>query len=96
MYAVVVIANVDNPDDPEGLRQLQERVAPGVSQMPGFKAGYWLRPTGNNEGLSVVIVDSEENARAGLENAKNMFNSGQVPQGVTLKSADVREVVASA
>lgn len=63
---------------------------PRVSQQPGFVAGYWLRPASDNKGfLSVAVFESEDNAQAAAERV-------QTPEGVTLESADVREVVATA
>jgi heme-degrading monooxygenase HmoA len=87
MYAVLVRVTVS---DTEGAEQrLREEVVPQVSSAPGFQAGYWTRE--GNSGLSMVIFDSEENARAGAQRVE-----GGVPEGVTLEGVEVREVVASA
>lgn len=87
MHAVVVKVAVEETEQAQ--EELQNRVVPTVSHAPGFVAGYWTR-TGN-KGLSMVIFDSEDNARQAAD---------RVPQGmpefVTLENVDVREVVASA
>ena len=62
---------------------------PGVSGTPGFVAGYWTRK--DDTGLSMLIVDSEENARGLSERVKSM-----VPPAVTLEDVEIREVVANA
>jgi hypothetical protein len=64
-------------------------VVPRVQQSPGFKAGYWTRH--EDSGLSMVIFDTEENARAGADRVPST-----VPEDVELQDVEVREVVASA
>lgn len=87
MHAVVTRVNVGDPDSAQA--ELREQVVPRVSQAPGFVAGYWTRD--GNDGLSMVVFEAEENARAAAE----MIPKG-MPESVTLESVDVREVVASA
>ena len=86
MHAVVVRVTLSGEVDPTALR---ERVVPRVSQMPGFVAGYWTRE--GNSGLSMVVFESEQNARAGSEQVPAML-----PDDVTIESNEVREVVAHA
>ena len=76
-------------DDSASMQELREQVVPRVSQAPGFVAGYWVRLDGEKEGTSVVVFDSEDNARS----AADRF---QPPEGVTLQSAEIGEVVANA
>jgi hypothetical protein len=87
MHAVVVRVTVSDPD--ESLEVLRNTVVPRVSQAPGFVAGYWTRK--GNTGLSMIIAESEEAANAGAETVP-----GLIPDGVTLESVEVREVVAHA
>lgn len=87
MHATVV--NVTINDVEGSVATLREQVVPRVSQAPGFVAGYWTRK--GNTGLSLAVWESEEAAN----NASEMIRSG-VPQGVTVDSLEVREVVASA
>ena len=86
MHAVVVKVTLSGPAEPTALR---EQVVPRVSQLPGFVAGYWTRK--DNTGLSMVVFESEENARAASDEVPSML-----PDDVTLDSNEVREVVAHA
>jgi hypothetical protein len=87
MHAVVVRVKLSGsgPADPTALR---EQVVPRVKQLPGFVAGYWTRL--DDEGLSMVVFESEENAKA----ASGMVPS-MIPDDVSIQSNDVREVVAN-
>jgi hypothetical protein len=87
MHAIVVRVTLDNPDTSES--DLREQVVPRVSQAPGFVAGYWTRKA--NTGLSMSVWESEDAANAAGEMARTM-----APEGVTVESVEVREVVASA
>ncbi len=91
MYAVVVRVKVNDVERAQ--EALEGEVVPRVSGAPGFKAGYWTRSTdgGDTNGLSMVVFDSEDNARAAADRLRAM-----VPDTVTLDSVEVREVVASA
>ena len=87
MHAVVVRVTVT---DREGAEQrLRDEVVPQVSSAPGFQAGYWTRE--GDSGLSMVIFDTEENARAAAERVPT-----SIPADVNLEGVEVREVVASA
>jgi hypothetical protein len=90
VHAVVV--QVDIMDFDRARQFLLERIVPGVSQAPGFVAGYWTRSE-DNRGLGLIAVESEDAARALVD----MIQSRQPDDDtVTLESIDVREVVASA
>jgi alpha-D-ribose 1-methylphosphonate 5-triphosphate synthase subunit PhnI len=89
MHAVVVRVSVNDVETAESM--LREQVVPRVQQMPGFVNGYWTRAEGN--GLSMILFDSEENARQ----ASEQVQANMPPEeAVTLDSAEVREVVAQA
>ncbi|HXI95078.1 MAG TPA: hypothetical protein VNG04_03045 [Candidatus Acidoferrum sp.] len=87
MHAVVVKVTVNDGEASE--QELRERVVPGVSQAPGFVAGYWTRK--DNTGLSMVIFESEEAANGMSERIASI-----VPDTVTLESVEVRRVAAHA
>jgi hypothetical protein len=87
MHAVVVRVNVNEVEKAQA--ELQSRVVPNVSQSPGFVAGYWTRF--GNEGLSMVIFESEDAARQMADRVPQTM-----PEFVTLQNVEVREVVASA
>jgi hypothetical protein len=85
MHAVVVKVTISQPDP----TRLREEVVPRVKQLPGFVAGYWTQEGG--EGLSMVVFDSEEQARAASDQVPSVL-----PDNVTLQTNEVREVVAHA
>ncbi len=87
MHAVVVKVKVNDPEAAQS--HLREHTVPGVSQLPGFVAGYWTRK--DNLGLSMVIFDSEDAATKASEQVPSM-----IPDAVTLDGVEVREVVAHA
>ncbi|MGZ4203092.1 MAG: hypothetical protein ACXVRH_13660 [Thermoleophilaceae bacterium] len=87
MHAVVVNVTITDPEGSEVM--LREQVVPRVSQAPGFVAGYWTRK--GNGGLSMSVWESEDAANT----ASEMVRSA-APEGVTVDSVEVREVVASA
>jgi hypothetical protein len=89
MHAVVVRVSIS---DVEGAQKaLKEMVVPRVSQAPGFIAGYWTRSDDGSNGHSMLVFESEADARTLAERI-----SAEVPEGVTFESAEVREVVANA
>ena len=91
MHAVVVKVKLPTGRTiEEGKQQLETLVLPMVRQNPGVLNGYWLRPPEGEEeeGLSVVLFDTEANARAALDRV-------QTPPDVQLVHKEVREVVAS-
>ncbi|MGN6168369.1 MAG: hypothetical protein ACTHQQ_09385 [Solirubrobacteraceae bacterium] len=86
MHAVLVKVKLSDNPDPTILR---EQVVPRVKELPGFVAGYWVRDEGI--GRSMVIFDSEENARAASDLVPSML-----PPGTTIEGNTVTEVVAHA
>jgi hypothetical protein len=94
MHALVVRVTIQNADRTREL--LNSQVVPQVSGAPGFKTGYWTWPTGGGElnGLSMIIFDSEENARAAGDRVSAV--AAGAGDDVTLDGVEVREVVASA
>ena len=87
MHAVVVRVTISDHEVAES--HLREQVVPGVSQAPGFVAGYWTRK--DDSGLGMVVFESEDAANAMSERVPSM-----VPDVVTLEDIEVREVVAHA
>ena len=94
MHALVTRVTIHNADHTREV--LNSQVVPQVSGAPGFKTGYWTWPTGGgaSNGLSMIIFDSEENARAAGERVSAI--AADRGDDVTLDSVEVREVVASA
>ena len=89
MHAVVVKLTIDDVDRDDEL--LEEQVVPRASGAAGFVAGYWTRS--GDSGLSMVVYESEEAARAVAEQIQSM---GLPDDAVTVDGVEVREVVASA
>jgi hypothetical protein len=87
MHAVVVKVKINDPGAAES--HLRAKTVPGVSQAPGFVAGYWTRK--DNTGVSMIIFDSEDAANRAKEQLPSMM-----PDAVTFEDAEVREVVANA
>jgi hypothetical protein len=75
-----------------GRQFLTEQVVPRVKQAPGFVAGYWTSSANNDNGLSMIVFESEDAA----SNVAQMIESQAMDEGVTLEGTEVREVVASA
>ena len=96
MHALVVRVTIHNADRTREL--LNSQVVPQVSGAPGFKTGYWTWTTGGGEtnGLSMVIFDSEENARVAGARVSANFSQLENRDDITLDGVEVREVVASA
>ena len=89
MHALVVTVTVQPSDGEEAQAQLDNVVVPMVKQLPWIVSGYWLAPV-EGHGLSVVLFENEENARAAADRAPNAPR----PDFVTFDTIEVREVVA--
>ena len=87
MHAVVVKVKINDEEAAES--HLREQVVPGISQAPGFVAGYWTRK--NNTGLSMVMFESEDAPKSASERVPSM-----VTYAVTVDDIEVREVVVNA
>jgi hypothetical protein len=87
MHAVVVKVSINDQDAADS--HLREQVVPGVSQAPGFVAGYWTRK--DDTGLAMVLFESEEAAESMSERVPSM-----ITDAVTLDNTEVREVVVHA
>ena len=86
-----LVVKVSISDLESARKGLEERVVPRVSQAPGFVAGYWTWSDDRTNGQSMLVFDSQDNARAVAERIRD-----DVPEGVTVEGTEVREVVASA
>ena len=87
MYGVVAMVDITDPE--AAVKTLEEQVIPMVKQAPGFVGAYWLR-LDEVKGASVVIFETEEQARAGAPEV-----GGESP-GVTFTSVKFGEVVGRA
>ena len=87
MHAVIFKVSINQREEAE--KHLKEKIVPGVSQAPGFVAGYWAHFDGRGE--SMIVFESEEAARSVVDNVE------PPPEDiVTIESVEVGEVVAQA
>jgi hypothetical protein len=90
MHAMVVRVSIS---DAESARQtLTERIVPQVSQAEGFVAGYWTWSDDQSNGLSMIVFETADAAQSAGERIRALAP----PEGVTIDSTEVREVVANA
>jgi hypothetical protein len=94
MYAVFTEVNADESHTEAG-REVLAKVAAPMARQAGAKGGYWLAPQ-NGRGVAVVVFETEDEARQ----VASRFEVGkppmpEAPEGVTLKTVEVREVIAS-
>ncbi len=90
MYAVLLTVTIDPAERDQADRALHDVVVPMVAAAPGFVAGYWFEQLGG-QGLSMVVFDTEANARATVPPV------GSTPMvGVTVANAEFRPISASA
>jgi hypothetical protein len=94
MYAVFTEVNADESHIEPARELLTQRAAP-MARERGAKGGFWLAPEGGR-GVSVVVFETEADARA----AAAMFRVGEpplpdAPEGVTVRTVEVREVLAA-
>ena len=93
MHAVISQVRIDPSRREEARKLLGEVVVPQAKARAGFSRGTWLRSLEDDRGTSVLLFDSEDTARAALE----QIRQGPPPGGPsTFVSADLFEVVAQA
>jgi hypothetical protein len=90
MHALLVTAQVEPGREEEGLDYLRTSVLPQLERIPELLSGYWLE-TKDGESLAVVLFADEESAR---DMAENGLPNAPQPPGATLRTIEVREVVA--
>jgi len=91
MFAAFVTVSIDPGKESEAKAMLINEVVPMVKQSEGLIAGYWGGPNGG-KGLSMVLFDTEEHARAAVPPV------GLRPPGspVTVERVDIHGVIATA
>lgn len=92
MHAVFIEVNADESLTDTAREELPKTAVPRAKEA-GAKAGYWLEARGGR-GVSVVLFDSEEAAHTMADRMQPGQAAGTVP-GVTFKTVEVREVLAS-
>ena len=94
MYAVFTEVNADEAHIEAARGFLAQNAVPGA-RAGGAKGGYWLAPE-NGRGVAIVVFETEEEART----AAARFQVGEppmpgAPEGVTIRTVEVREVLAA-
>ncbi|RNG21638.1 hypothetical protein [Streptomyces botrytidirepellens] len=90
MHAALVTLTIDPDQAPAAAAALMNDILPRVRSAPGLIAGYWLEPA-DGRGLSVILFETEEQARESTPPA-----SDWTAPGVTINSAEIRRVAATA
>ena len=90
MYAIVVNVSIAPGQFAAARKALNEQVVPRVKRAPGFVKGYWTVRDDSSQGTSMAIFRTKEEA----DSAVTMVRNTAPPPGVTLNSAEVREVIA--
>jgi hypothetical protein len=94
MYALFTEVDATESDIDVGREILPKFAAPSAREH-GATGGYWLAPQGGR-GVSIVVFETEAEARE----AAAMFRVGEppmpnVPGNVTVRTVEVREVLAA-
>jgi hypothetical protein len=93
MHAVIGQVKLDPDRRDETIKALNEIVVPTAKAMPGFIGASWCRALEGDRGVSMLVFESAEAARAAAE----QMRQGPPPgTPATFVSADVFEVVAQA
>jgi hypothetical protein len=85
-----VTLTIEPEHAPAAAGALVSDVLPRVRSAPGFVAGYWLEPAGG-QGLSIVLFETEEQARAAVPPV-----SSWAAPGVTIVGVELRRVAVTA
>ena len=92
MYAIVGTSKLKF-ENPDGAPQMANGILSGLRDLPGFVTGSFARSTDGNHGRSMILFDTEAQARAAAETAR-----ASIPADgpVEVVSIEVYEVVAHA
>ena len=90
MHAALVTLTIDPEQAPAAAGALVNDILPTVRSAPGFVAGYWLEPAGD-QGFSIVLFETEEQAREAVPPRTNW----DAP-GATINGVEVRRVAVTA
>ena len=93
MHGIMVTVDIESGRGEEVTKLLDEFTVPRAKSLEGFMRGMWLRSIDGSQGRGIILIDTEEHARAGAE----VVRQGPPPGApVSLRSADVFEVVREA
>lgn len=94
MHGVIVQVRIDSSREEEARSTLHDLVVPRARALAGFSSGTWLRALEGDGGRGVLLFESEETARAAVEEIRSQGPPPGVP--VTLEAVDAYEVLAQA
>jgi len=94
MHGVIVQVRIDSSREEEARSTLHDVVVPRARALAGFSSGTWLRALEGDGGRGVLLFESEETARAAVEEIRSQGPPPGVP--VTLEAVDAYEVLAQA
>lgn len=93
MHAVVGQVKIEPGGEDDAQKVLEEFVVPAAKSLAGFQGGHWARALDADTGHSLLLFDTEANARA----AAARMSEGPPPGApVSFVSATVCEVRAQA
>jgi hypothetical protein len=90
VHAALVSLTVDRDQAPAAAAALTSDILPRVRSARGFVAGYWLEPA-DGEGFSIVLFETEEQAREAVPPA-----SSWAAPGIAITGVEFRRVAATA
>jgi hypothetical protein len=90
MHAALVTLTVDPDQAPAAAHALSNDILPKIRSAPGFVAGYWIEPGQDGKGFSMVLFETEDQARQATPPVSDWSAPGVVIDGV-----DVRRVAVS-
>ena len=93
MHAVFIEVNADESQADRGREAIKREAVPRARDA-GARAGYWLTAQGGR-GVAVVIFDSEDAAKRAAEPLRAGEAPPGAPPGVTFRTVEIREVLAS-
>jgi len=93
MHAMVATVEIKAGRGDEAVATLNDQVVPGVKAMPGFVSGTWARSADGTKGHSVVIFETEDAAKAAMEQA-SQATPPEAP--VKMLYAEIYEVMSQA
>jgi hypothetical protein len=94
MYAVVNEVEIDSSRKDEAEQLLKEFGVPTAKGLAGFKRGTWVRSLDGTHGRSMLLLDSEADAKAAVEQLRTQGTPAGAP--VTIKRVEAYEVLAEA
>ena len=84
VYAALVRLTIDPDQAPAAAEALTSDILPKVRSAPGFIAGYWLEPV-DGQGFSIVLFETEEQARETAPPVRSWTAPGVVIDGVEFR-----------